>query len=63
MNFDTIGLIVRIALYGVTGYFAGQAWLPPELVDLIRHPETVAVVTGLVAGAWYTLAKWRGWRT
>ena len=59
---DALSPLVRIALYIVTGWLAG-AWLDPETVEMIRHPETVAVVTGLVAGAWYTLAKWRGWRT
>lgn len=63
MTVDTLGLIIRIFLYGVTGYFAGRAWMPPELADLIRHPETVALVTGGVVTAWYAIAKWRGWRT
>lgn len=62
MTAGTLAVLVRIALYVVTGWLAG-AWLDPETVKLIRDPETVAVVTGIVAGAWYALAKWRGWKT
>ena len=53
---------VRIALYVITGWL-GASWLDPETVALIRDPETVAVITGVVAGGWYALARWRGWRT
>ena len=62
MNAGALAVFVRIALYVVTGWLAG-AWLDPETVDVIRHPETVAVVTGAVAAAWYGAAKFFGWRT
>lgn len=62
MSFDTLAPFVRIFLYAVTGWLAG-AWLDPETVELIRHPETVAALTGGIAAAWYALAKARGWRT
>ena len=63
MTIGTLGVFVRIFLYAVTGYLAGSAWLDSETVELIRHPETVAIITGAIAAAWYALAKWRGWKT
>ena len=59
---DALSPFVRIALYAVTGWLA-SSWMDPETVEIIRHPETVAAVTGLVAAAWYALARWRGWKT
>ena len=55
---------VRIGLYVVTGMFAGASWLDQETIDLIRmSPEVLAVLSGVVAGVWYGVAKWRGWKT
>jgi len=53
---DALSPFIRIALYAVTGWLA-SSWMDPETVEIIRHPETIAAVTGLVAAAWYALAK------
>ena len=54
---------IRIALYVLTGWL-GSAWLDPETVDLIREdPALLAAISGAVAGVWYAVAKWKGWRT
>lgn len=62
MKVGSLAVFVRIFLYVVTGWL-GSSFLDPETVELIRHPETVAVVTGLVAAGWYGAAKWAGWST
>jgi uncharacterized PurR-regulated membrane protein YhhQ (DUF165 family) len=52
---------VRIALYALAGYLAGQgadSWV----VDYIRtDPDLAAAVVGAVAGVWYAAAKRWGW--
>lgn len=52
---------VRIALYALAGYLAGQgadSWV----VDYIRtDPDLVAAVVALIAGGWYALAHRFGW--
>jgi hypothetical protein len=63
MTIGTLGVFVRIFLYGVTAIFLREAWVDDATVELIRHPETVAIITGAIAAAWYALAKWRGWKT
>jgi hypothetical protein len=52
---------VRIGLYALAGYLAGQgtdSWI----VDYIRtDPDLAAAVVGAVAGMWYAAAKCFGW--
>lgn len=52
---------VRIGLYALAGYLAGQdadSWV----VDYIRtDPDLVAAIVGVLAGAWYGAAKRFGW--
>lgn len=52
---------VRIGLYALAGYLAGQgadSWV----VDYIRtDPDLAAAVVGAVAAAWYAAAKRFGW--
>lgn len=53
----------RIGLYALAGYLAAKGH-DPVFVDQIRtDPELLAAVTACVAGAWYGVAKWRGWKT
>ena len=54
---------VRIGLYIVTGFFAGEA-IDHETVDLLRtDPALLALLSGGVAAVWYAAARWKGWRT
>lgn len=52
---------VRIGLYAVAGYLAGQgtdSWV----VDYIRtDPDLAAAVVGMIAAGWYATAKKFGW--
>lgn len=52
---------VRIALYALAGYLAGQgadSWV----VEYIRmDPDLAATVVGLITAAWYAAAKKFGW--
>lgn len=52
---------VRIGLYALAGYLAGQgadSWV----VDYIRtDPDLAAAVVGVVAGIWYAAARHWGW--
>jgi membrane protein DedA with SNARE-associated domain len=53
---------VRIALYIVTGFFAGGA-LDNPTVDLIRtDPALLAALSGGIAALWYALARRKGWQ-
>ena len=63
MDVAKIAPFVRIALYALTGVFGG-VWLDAATVDLIRtDPALLTGISGGIAGAWYLLAKWRGWAT
>jgi membrane protein DedA with SNARE-associated domain len=54
---------VRIGLYLLTGWLA-SGWLDPATVDLIRDdPALLSLISGAIAAAWYSIAKWRGWKT
>lgn len=52
---------VRIGLYALAGYLAGQgtdSWI----VEYIRtDPDLAAAVVAAIAGGWYALAKAFGW--
>ena len=52
---------IRIALYAIAGYLAGQgadSWV----VDYIRtDPDLASAVVSVVAGVWYAAAKRYGW--
>lgn len=59
----TLAPFIRIGLYAVAGYLAGQG-ADQWVVDYVRtDPELLAAVTGAVAAGWYAIAKWRGWKT
>lgn len=52
---------VRIALYALAGYLAGQG-ADSYVVEYIRmDPDLAAAVVAAVAGAWYAAAKKFGW--
>lgn len=52
---------VRIALYALAGYLAGQG-ADSYIVDYIRmDPDLAAAVVGAITGAWYAAAKKFGW--
>lgn len=54
--------LVRIFLFGLTGYLLGDASHP--LVAMIAlDPDVLASITGSIVGLWYIIAKWRGWPT
>jgi hypothetical protein len=52
---------VRIGLYALAGYLAGQgadSWV----VEYVRtDPELLAAVVAAISGAWYAAAKRFGW--
>lgn len=56
-----IAPFVRIGLYALAGYLAGQgadSWI----VEYIRtDPDLLAAAVSVVAGGWYALARRRGW--
>jgi len=54
---------VRIGLYVLAGYFYASDPTDPIAVMLRTDPALLAAVTAAVAGGWYALAKWGGWRT
>jgi len=55
--------IVRIILFIVSGYLVGQGWIDQETADLLRNQETIGLVVMGLTGAWYAVARWRGWAT
>ena len=54
---------IRIALYALAGYLAGQdvdSWI----VDFVRtDPQLLSACLAIVAGAWYGIAKMNGGKT
>lgn len=54
---------VRILLWALAGYLAGQgadSWL---VVFIQSDPGLLAAVVSILTGLWYALAKKKGWKT
>lgn len=62
-------VLIRILLRILAGYLLAKG-MPPEIGDVVTHPETVLGVETLLAGGvlaisegWYAMAKRLGWKT
>ena len=59
MNARGLQPFVRIALYCLSTWLM-SAGVDSEIVDQIRHPETVGAAVAVITLLWYTWAKKHG---